>query len=367
MKSVLFWALLSVVTASHGVEKRNHYTSTVFVTVTAAPVTETVNPLDPTITKSAGWTVTSGPGPSISTITSSCIRYSHRLPPVGHEAEIATYTFTTHDTVTVTDTNRPLTTQTEYYTPVVTVSTARATYLSYHCLNTLVVSYADFPGAVYTWTSFSATAYTTDVCLTSSTRSTTIPGVTLRSSSVPLQDWEYFSTANLATKYTVDVISTTILAAQGTATSTVCEKSQTVTATRAITVTKFPSTTTVVFTCGNGITGSYTPPAITRRDSPGSGTEAVSTSTPEGQTQTQTQAEARTEKGKETLEIHTIIYKTVTVLDNTIRTLTGTAIVDVAAAEFTQTRVEYVTSTVATGVATVSSCVFPWVSQSILG
>lgn len=327
--SLLWAASLSAASYVGAMERREHYTSTVFVTVTAAPVTETVNPLDPTITKSAGWTITSGPGPSISTITSSCISYSHRLPPVNHEPEVVTYTFTTRGTVTATDTDRPLTTQTEYHTPVVTVSTARATYFSYHCLNTLVVSYADFPGAVYTWSSHSATTYTTNVCLTSSTRSTTLPGITLPANpQTPLQDWEYFSSTNLATKYTVAVISTTIVAYPGTTTSTICNNPSP-TVTNTLTITRQPTTTTVLIPCQNGITGSGSGPGITRRDAP----------------------------EKTPVEVHTVVYETVTVIDNAIQTLTGTAVVDVVTAEFTRTRVEYVTRV---GVATVTSCTFAW-------
>lgn len=53
------------------------------------------------------------------------------------------------------------------------------------------------------------------------------------------------------------------------------------------------------------------------------------------------------------VEVHTVVYTTVTVISNTAFTLTGTAVVDVNTQEFPVTRIAYTTVTgVVTGTAT---------------
>jgi hypothetical protein len=51
------------------------------------------------------------------------------------------------------------------------------------------------------------------------------------------------------------------------------------------------------------------------------------------------------------VEVKTVVYTTVTVISNTVYTLTGTAVVDVNTQEFPVTRIAYVTNS---GVATVT-------------
>jgi hypothetical protein len=290
--------------------------STTTTTVWIDPTTVTVNPRDPTITREAGWTSTAAPPPFTSTITSSCVTYSYRLPPGNPVPPVETSTVTTRSTVTVTDTKRPLTTQFTFHTPTVTVTTPLATYVSYHCLNTLIVQYANWEYLTWTWSLWEHTATTTGLCLTSSTRSTTIPGVTLPTDTTTLQDWEYFSDGtSVATKNTVAIADDVTSTFPGTVTTTVCKGNPTPTTTTTITINRPTATTTV---CAKG--GS-------RRAEGGNVRREVAANTP--------------------VEVKTVVYTTVTVISNTVHTFTGTAVVDINTQEFPVTRIAYVTNSAA--------------------
>ncbi|KAK3305295.1 uncharacterized protein B0T15DRAFT_531887 [Chaetomium strumarium] len=289
-------------------------------TVWIDPTTVTVNPRDPTITREAGWTTTTGPPPFISTVTSSCITYNYSYP-AGHETTTTTTTVFRQSTVTVTDTNRPTETQYFFHTPTVTVTTPLATYVSYHCLNTLVVQYADWEYLTWTWSQWEHVASTTGLCLTTSTRSTTIPGFTLPASSTrTLEDWEYFSVpgVSVVTKNTVAIATDVTSVIPGTSTRTVCDsRNLRPTTTTTITVTRQATTTRTV--TGGG------PGCVTRAPSRSDVEAAAVVGTP--------------------VEVHTVVYTTVTVIDNSVYTLTGTAVVDVNTAEFPVTRIAYSTVT----------------------
>ncbi|KAL2257291.1 hypothetical protein VTK26DRAFT_379 [Humicola hyalothermophila] len=171
------------------VERDTTVTTTVFI----EPTTITVNPNDPTITRDAGWTTTVGPPPITNTITSSCITYDFSYPPE-FSTSTTTETVTTRSTITVTDTTRPLQTHFSFHTPTVTVTTPRGTVVSLHCLNTMVVQYHSWEHLTWTWSQWAHTAVTTGLCVTTSTRSTTIPGATPPAATATraLEDWEYF-------------------------------------------------------------------------------------------------------------------------------------------------------------------------------
>ncbi|KAL2163036.1 hypothetical protein VTH06DRAFT_6872 [Thermothelomyces fergusii] len=160
-----------------GTVARRDVTVTTTKTVTAAPTTVTVNPLDRTVTRDAGWTTTVGPPAFTSTITSDCITYSYSYPPSSEATTVVTTTVTERSTVTVTDTKLPPQTHTTWYVPTVTATKPTATYISYHCTNTMVVQYADWEYLTWTWTHWRNVATTTGLCLTTSTRSTTLPGL----------------------------------------------------------------------------------------------------------------------------------------------------------------------------------------------
>ncbi|KAK4149636.1 hypothetical protein C8A00DRAFT_18706 [Chaetomidium leptoderma] len=310
----------------NGIARRALLGSAATTTVWIAPTTVTVNPRDPTVTREAGWTTTIGPPPFTSTITSSCVTYDFRYPPGNPVPSVTTETVTARSTVTVTDTNRPPVTQFSFHTPTVTATTPLGTLVSYHCLNTLVVQYHDWTYLTWTWSAWEHTSLVTGVCLTSSTRSTTIPGVTLPTPERTLEDWEYFSTGNIATKHTVAIATDITAEIPGTTTRTICNN-PTATTTTTITITRQPTTTTV-----------YTAdPSECNR-----GSRAV---------------KARQEGAANTpVEVHTVVYTTVTVINNTAMTLTGTAVVDVNTQTFSNTRIAYTTTT-GTGVATYTSWV----------
>ena len=294
-----------------------------------APATVTVNPLDPTVTRLAGWTSTTAPPDATSTVTSSCVTYDFRFPPHSPVSSVLqTQTVTVRRAVTVTDTKRPPVTQYEFFTPVVTVTTPLRTVVSYHCLNTLVVVYHDHPDLTITGTYWEHTRTTTAVCLTTSTRSTSLIGVTALPATPPLQDWEYFASTSLATKHTVAVLGLTAVRRSGTGTSTVCDNP-----TRTVTTT---------FQLRNKSTAT-----VTATDS--SACRPDSTSRPRA-------IEAGEE---EEAEVHSVAYTTVTVIDNTVRTLTGTAVVDVRVQTFERTWVDYMTATGAATTTTAWVCTRP--------
>lgn len=188
----------SLVEANAIIAQRDHVGSTTSTTIWIAPATLTVNPKAPTVTRDVGWTSTAGPPPFTKTVTSPCITHEFRYPPENHSPLVKTETVTSRSTITVTDLSRLLVTHFPFHTPTVTATTPLGTRVSDHCLNTLVVQYHDWPHLTWTWTVWDRTSTVTDVCLTSSTRSTTIPGVTLPSQDRTLQDWEYFSTGSIA-------------------------------------------------------------------------------------------------------------------------------------------------------------------------
>ncbi|KXX73410.1 hypothetical protein MMYC01_210339 [Madurella mycetomatis] len=322
--------------------------STVTTTVTATeimtttiwldPRTVTVNPLDPTITRDGGWTFTSAPPPFISTVTSSCITYEFSTPPDDRPTITTTITTTTsaRSSITVTDTNRPPSTSTIWHTPTITLTTPTATHFSYHCLNTLIVQYHPFEHLTWTWSYWEHQVITTGLCLTTTTRATTIPGVTLPAEPQPtLADWEYFSEAgqSRATKNTVAVVTDTRHTFPGTTTLTVCdERNPRPTTTLTITITRRSTVTqTVTVEEGECTTTTTTGGNV---DKEGVGVGVV---------------EAR--QDDEPVEVHTVVYTTVTVINNTVHTFTGTAVLDVVTQSFPITRVAYFTTT-GTGVVT---------------
>ncbi|KAH6850673.1 hypothetical protein B0I37DRAFT_428912 [Chaetomium sp. MPI-CAGE-AT-0009] len=330
--------LASLVSASplkpNAVAKRDHASSTTTTTVWVEPATVTVNPRDPTITRDAGWTTTTGPPPFTSTVTSSCITYNYSYPPEDHSPTVSTSTVFAQSTITMTDTDRPLETQYYFHTPTVTVTTPLATYVSYHCLNTMVVQYHDWEYLTWTWSNWLHTATTTGLCVTTSTRSTTIPGVTLPAQpSRTLEDWEYFSEpgVSVVTKHSVAIVTDTSATIDGTTTRTICDsRNPRPTITTPFTIRR-PSTTvttTETYTTGCGVG------AKARRQGDGEG-EGSQVYPP--------------------VEVRTLVYTTVTVIDNSVFTLTGTAVVDINTQEFPVTRVAY--TTVTSGVATVTKTV----------
>ncbi|KAK4464475.1 hypothetical protein QBC42DRAFT_249591 [Cladorrhinum samala] len=307
------------------VERRDDATRTVTVTTKGAPTTVTVNPRDPTITRSAGFTTTVAPPDSTRVKTSGCVSFSFISPPADRPASVATVTVTQRDTVTATNTDRvPLTTQTVWTTPAITVATPLRTLVSVHCTNTLVVSYYDGPlaPATYTYSYYKSTSYVTGLCKTTTTRTTTIPGVTLPTTK-PLADWEWFTSGTtLATKHSVAILELTQVTVPGVTTSTRCNSlNPTITSTTTLTFGRPASTVTTTIAspseCGK------------KRD-----------------------IQAR----QEPIEVQTVVYTTVTVIDNTVRTLTGTAILDVKTQSFPKTAVVYTTRTTA-GTTTVTSLV----------
>ncbi|KAK4166851.1 hypothetical protein QBC43DRAFT_204864 [Cladorrhinum sp. PSN259] len=335
---------------AHELEPRDHTTTTVTVTTTAAPTTVTVNPNDPTITKPPpGWTSTIGPPDFTSVTTSGCVSFNFIIPPPDHPASTQTVTVTQQSTTTVTNpTRRPLTTQTIWPTPTITVTGPTRTLLSVHCTNTLVVSYydaADAP-ATYTFSWWPTTSYVTGLCVTTTTRSTTIPGVTLPTTA-PLADWEWFTSGTtLATKYSIAILDLTQVTVPGVTTSTRCNSlnpSPTITTTIILSRSATTTTTaTVTGACSNNGGGG----------GGGGGGEGAKNKRDIHHDDAIIQA-----RQQAPIEVQTVVYTTVTVIDNTIRTLTGTAVLDVVTQSFPRTAIAYVTSTVATRTVTVTSSV----------
>ncbi|AEO56515.1 hypothetical protein MYCTH_100608 [Thermothelomyces thermophilus ATCC 42464] len=336
---------------------RRDVTETKTTTVTVAPTTVTVNPLDPTITREAGWTSTVAPPPFISTITSGCISYNYSFPP-GSETTttVVTRTVTEQSTVTVTDTDLPPQTHFYFHLPTVTVTTPTATYVSYHCTNTMVVQYADWEYLTWTWTHWQNVATTTGLCLTTSTRSTTLPGLDtlLPTPPVPpLEDWEYFSGepgVTLVTKNTVAIATDTTVdaAPDQTTTVTICDdRNPRPTTTTTITVTRQQSTTTKTVTGGPGCA----PTTTTRAPGARSGRRRRRGDGDDDDDDEYDVVEAR--DAGTPVEVRTVVYTTVTVITNSVYTLTGTAIVDINTQEFPVTRIAYATTT-GTGVVTVT-------------
>ncbi|KAK3987355.1 hypothetical protein QBC44DRAFT_331629 [Cladorrhinum sp. PSN332] len=332
LKLIVFVAANPLWTNAHQVEPRDHTTTTVTVTATGAPTTVTVNPRDPTVTKPPSWTSTVAPPDSISVTTSGCVSFSFIIPPADHPTSVETVTVTQRSTVTVSNTNRlPLTTQTIWPTPTITVTTPLRTLVSVHCTNTLVVSYYDAPDApaTYTFSWWPSTSYVTGLCKTTTTRTTTIPGVTLPTTT-PLADWEWFTEGTtLATKYSIAILDLTQVTIPGVTTATRCNSlnpsptiTTTITLRRSATATV---TATVPFTgaCGLERKRGNT---IEARQAP--------------------------------IEVQTVVYTTVTVIDNTIRTLTGTAVLDVVTQSFPRTAIAYATTT-ETGTVTITQIVCP--------
>ena len=316
------------------IQRRHHETTTLTVTSWAPAITTTVNPGDPTVTETEDTrTIVE---PFTSTISQTAGHTSEFImPPEGHAPDTETFTYETRSTVTVEDTNEPTTTRTVWTTP--TVTSTSGTVLQYEYPHTLVVSYVDHAEATWTWSDWEdGVTYTTGACLTTSTRSTTIPGVTLPTTR-PLEDWEYFSdvpAGGRVTKYSVAIVYETFVTFPGQYTSTMCNSNPTSTTTITISVTRQPTTTTVY------------------------------TADPAECTDNAKRAEAGLKKREEVeqgavtepVEVHTVVYTTVTVIDNTVHTLTGTAVVEVDQKTIVRTLIEYTTTT-GTGVATSTSWV----------
>ncbi|KAK4202370.1 hypothetical protein QBC40DRAFT_305206 [Triangularia verruculosa] len=307
--------------------KRHHQTTTVTVTTWASAVTVTQNPSDPTITRPAFITRTVGTPTFTSTITRACLSYSFLYPPEGHGPNTQTYTYQTRSTITIFDAAKRTTTRTVEVIPTVTVTKPTNTVIYYHCPNTLVVSFVDHESLTWSWTQYAAgITHVTVSCLTSSTRSTTIPGITLPTTTKTLADWEYLHDGlTIATKYSVAVLYEAFPTMTELFTSTVCNAGQTVDWTTTVRVTPRQTTRTV---------------------------------TEEGPGCTQSEAGGLERRQGTPVRVETVVYTTVTVVDNTPMTLTGTAVVDVHTAVFTRTRVKYetVTATGEGGIVTVTAC-----------
>ncbi|KAK4173334.1 hypothetical protein QBC36DRAFT_194874 [Triangularia setosa] len=295
--------------------KRHHETTTVTITTLAPAVTVTQNPSDPTVTRPALLTRTVGTPTFTSTITQDCLSYSFLFPPEGHTPDTQTFVYETRSTITVFDTARRITTRTVETTPTITITKPTNTVVYRHCPKTLVVSYVDHEFLTWSWTQYAGgVTRVTGLCLTSSTRSTTIPGVTLPTAATKtLEDWEYFSGdgATLATKYSVAVVYEAFPTVRERFTSTVCEAGQT---TEWTTTLRVPTVTATVTGGCEGRLGKREGPVPVR--------------------------------------VETVVYTTVTVVGNRVMTLTGTAVVDVNTAVFTRTRIAYET----VGTSTVTVC-----------
>jgi hypothetical protein len=315
------------------------------VSVTLPGRTVTVNPSDPTITVTAAGAVTSYVPEFITTttITTNCITYQESFPPpksVSRATKTWTATYTT--VTTVTDTNRPIQTQTSTYWPTVTVTTSGKSYLEYHCTNTMVIAYADWEYLTYTWINDYDVHWVTTACLTSITRSTTIPGFSLPSEPETTNaDWEWFTDPDTThvTKHTV-VVRLEDFASRFGYTSTECVNPSPVT-TRTYTAVR--ETTTYTTTVTSSVPGCVTPtPGVKDKR--------------EGDEIEERQVRSTTEWWEEyrgtPVEVQTVVYTTVTVISNTVYTLTGTAVVDVVTEVFPTTRGTITTRTV-TGAMTV--------------
>lgn len=332
------------------VDKRDEiHTST--TTVWIEPRTVTVNPNDPTITREAGWTSTAAPPAFTSTVTSSCVTYNYSYPPDKWTTTTTTFTATAQSTVTVTDLTRAPETQYFFHTPTVTVTTPTATYVSYHCLNTLVVDFADWEYLTWTWSNWEHIATTTGLCLTTSTRSTTIPGVTgLPSSTKSLEDWEYFSEPGVSveTKHTVAIATDVSSVIPGTSTFTSCKGNPSPETTTTFTITQRKTVTdTITRTekCGSGARAAAPTP------------RAVIAAPADGRVEKRQAPDHGEGEGSQVyppVSSYTTVYTTVTVIDNVVSTLTGTAVVDIDTQLFPITRVVYVTKP-ATGTVTVTA------------
>lgn len=316
------------------IHRRDHSTIWVTKTSTLPPATTIVNPRDPTITwRPPGWTVTVGPGTSTKVITSpGCLTYSFISPPPDHPFPTATETVTIRNTITVTDPNRlPLVTQTIFPTPTLTVTTPKVV-TSIHCTNTLVVSYYDKPDApaTYTYSQWQSTAFITGVCKATITRSTTIPGVVLPTTP-PLLDWEYFSDGTtLATKYSIAILDLTQITVPGVTTSTKCDPSLNPSPAVSTWTGRFDHRTTTT--------------VVTRVPDPSA---CAKQAKERGVNMDGVEEEALKARQATTapIEVRTVVYTTVTVINNTIRTLTGTAIVDVVTQSFPRTSLVWTTLT----------------------
>ncbi|KAL2176403.1 uncharacterized protein P884DRAFT_203394 [Thermothelomyces heterothallicus CBS 202.75] len=329
---------------------RRDVTETKTTTVTVAPTTVTVNPLDPTITREAGWTSTVAPPPFTSTITSGCISYNYSFPPGSETTTVVTRTVTEQSTVTVTDTDLPPQTHFYFHLPTVTATTPTATYVSYHCTNTMVVQYADWEYLTWTWTRWQNLATTTGLCLTTSTRSTTLPGLETLLPTPPVpppgEDWEYFGEpgVTLATKNTVAIATDT--------TVTICDERNprptTTITTITVTVTR-QSTTTKTVTGGPGCA----PTTTTRAPGARSGRRRGGDDDDDDDDDDDNDDADDAAAAGTPVEVRTVVYTTVTVITNSVYTLTGTAIVDINTQEFPVTRIAYATTTGA-GVVTVT-------------
>ncbi|KAL2265217.1 hypothetical protein VTJ83DRAFT_6317 [Remersonia thermophila] len=324
--------------------------ATSFVTYTA-----TVNPLDPTVTSTATWTWSTVVPSSITTqtITTDCITYEHVLPPPGPDTTTTTTTVTRTygTTLTVTDANRqPLTTYTTTSTPAVTITTQANTYHRYHCTNTMVVSYADWEHLTWTWSvAHPGRPTTTDVCLTTVTRSTTIPGFAAPSGTAEPADWEWFTEPGVTrvTKKTVAIWTDTSveLGSGDGGVFTVCNSLNprpVVTSTWTAVTQTTTRTQTVTSQAAGCATPTPTPPPGLQRRARGGKLEGRQKSTWFDDLPPR--------------EVLTVVYTTVTVVDNTVHTLTGTAVVDVLTQVFPTTRVKYTTITGTGRVVTETVC-----------
>jgi hypothetical protein len=367
---ILFFGLVIYAAASPlqlDIRRESDFTTT--VTTWAAPNTVTVNPSDPTVWRPV-YTRTIWPFTTTVVITSGCVTYTGIYPPedptglsttkpasTSTSLTTATITVTTRSTVTETRTDRPITTKYSVTTPTVSKLTGRTDY-STKCTNTLVRSF--YVPTIHTYTYTTASVYTrifkTEVCMTSVTRWATIPGVTLTYEPYTA-DWDRFTTGTIVTTPEPLWSSTQVTVTTDTAieTEVVCDNPGTRTTSTYYTVTMTPSTSTVYRQRADCSSSSIQPPAATPTAPPVlAGRGSLHEDAQEGRVKTMIVAEPvlvvrqgsyLQDSGVKLprqappvitpVEVQTITYTTAVLLNGTVTTLTGTAVVDVYTRTFT--------------------------------
>ncbi|KAK4184979.1 hypothetical protein QBC35DRAFT_32485 [Podospora australis] len=345
----LYFALLATTTSgfNHGDKvRRDHEWATITKTVTSATSTSTLKiPFTTTVTTAGRWTstvVVGDPPYTYTTTTAPCITYSWITFAPRHETQTVTTTSTAYlTTVTATPT---------YWVPTFTVyvdgpatTVTRTTTYQYptqtvrQCASTLVIDLIDHPGATFTYSNYAATHTVSGLCLTPVTRSTDIPGVTLPTREAG--DDEFFTSgATQATKTSIAPIQElTDTFIQDTTTVTACVSNPTPISTRwTITVTYAEKTTTVPEHLDQLCrTPTYGKPRVTGDALQGRQEVTSVPPTP--------------------VRVETVVYTTLTVIDNTVRTLTGTAVVDYFTQSFPKTVATYVQTTILGSTYTVPS------------
>ncbi|KAK4205481.1 hypothetical protein QBC40DRAFT_320325 [Triangularia verruculosa] len=317
--------------------KRDHVWSTITKTVTIETTTFYAHPTTTTtITTTGRWTSTAweySPPYTYTTTTPPCITYGYITFAPRHETQTVTHTKTAYlTTVTVTPTYWVPTWTAIVELPKIITTTVSPEYPTQTvrvCASTLVIDLIDHPDATYTYTYYAAATIVPGPCLDSTTRSTTIPGVSLPTREPA--DADYFSPgATRATKTSIaPVVELTQVTLPGTTTVTDCALNPTPISTYWTISVTYAEATTTVTTHNDQLCGTRT----------------------YGKPRPQT-ADAEVEKRQVTsvpatlAKVETVVYTTLTVIDNTVRTLTGTAVVDYFTKSFPKTVATYVKTTV---------------------